>query len=192
VRALLPSILVGAVLAAVSAAPAGSATDFPFEPEGIIVLRVGETLDASGPNQRCPAFRGYDTFRLSTTEGQPAGAGSACWLRAIAVPYADFFSMVLTLRLPGGTIEATPGSSLTFDGTAFPRFEGPDFCEFGYTLDYPLVPLVEVWQCEAPISSGTGVFQGATGWVTYSYVFRQNTEGVVTEFQPLTITIDFF
>ena len=172
----LPALAAVAILGALVFGNAAKAA--PPSPPEQMVLEVGnlDVSEAAEPS-------GCSRLRLFTAE-KPAGTASACFNYVFGIPYATWFSSVITLHLPGGTIRMA---------TAPPTVGGPyptTSCSHEWADGIPLVYVG--LHCSGPIISARGIFAGHTGTVTYDWLYVFNGEtGARSWLRPPTITVDF-
>ena len=129
-------------------------------------------------------------FLLVRQDGQVAGSAGVCATRLAEGPVMFQFALdqQIVIRLAGGTITANPGASyIVGSPPGAPAFAGPDYCWSRYDPSFALL------NCAGSITSGTGVYAGATGWVTYQWFFVTNGQGGPSNYwlQQPTLTITF-
>ncbi len=192
VRALLgASSLLAAVVAAGAAPPAHAA---PVT-QGSLTLQLlsipaGNVGPAQIESEAGCANQGRDRFLVTDTDGHPNGSATFCATRLAQSSEPLLFALdaQLTLHLGGGTISVNPGASYLVDSPpGSPAFAGPDYCWSRYD------PGSASLSCAGMITSATGVYRGASGWVTYQWFWVNAQPGGPSFYwlQEPTITIDF-
>jgi hypothetical protein len=178
-------VICGILLAAVLVGSAAAKGPFPIQPAGTIVLYVDRDSKGLPPTAGCPA--GARSFRLRTAAGRTAGHGSICFQQLLSVPFAFYYTGILTLQLHGGRLEIGVGESLSIEDE---DFTGPDFCGLDFFTGVDV--LGQSFVCSGAIDRGTGTLRTATGWVEWTWATEETIPDrqVISE-EPETITIDF-